>query len=79
MDAKQLKGRLRRKIIMHMLFQIGGAVVILGALFKSRFYLHVQLLPIKEFGLANFCFGFPSIFSRNCNIKIDFILYKLFT
>ena len=28
MDAKQLKGRLRRKIIMHMLFQIGGAVVI---------------------------------------------------
>ena len=37
MDAKQLKGRLRRKIIMHMLFQIGGAVVILGALFKNTF------------------------------------------
>ena len=43
MDAKQLKGRLRRKIIMHMLFQIGGAVVILGALFKI---LHLEIGPI---------------------------------
>jgi len=43
MDAKQLKGRLRRKIIMHMLFQIGGAVVIVGALFKI---LHLEIGPI---------------------------------
>lgn len=43
MDAKQLKGRLRRKTIMHMLFQIGGAVVILGALFKI---LHLEIGPI---------------------------------
>ena len=43
MDAKQLKGRLRRKIIMHMLFQIGGADVIVGALFKI---LHLEIGPI---------------------------------
>ncbi|MDO7602394.1 MAG: gliding motility protein GldL [Flavobacteriaceae bacterium] len=43
MDAKQLKGRLRRKIIMHMLFQIGGSVVIVGALFKI---LHLEIGPI---------------------------------
>ena len=43
MDSKQLKGRLRRKIIMHMLFQIGGAVVIVGALFKI---LHLEIGPI---------------------------------
>ena len=43
MDAKQLKGRLRRKIIMHMLFQIGEAVVIVGALFKI---LHLEIGPI---------------------------------
>ena len=43
MDAQKLKGRLRRKIIMHMLFQIGGAVVIVGALFKI---LHLEIGPI---------------------------------
>ena len=43
MDAKQLKGRLRRKIIMHMLLQIGGAVVSVGAVFKI---LHLERGPI---------------------------------
>ncbi len=43
MDAKKLKARLRRKIMMHMLFQIGGAVVIVGALFKI---LHLEIGPI---------------------------------
>ena len=58
MDAKQLKGRLRRKIIMHMLFQIGGAVVIVGALFKI---LHLEIGPITGgvvlgLGLGTRCF-----------------------
>ncbi len=43
MDAKKLKARFKRKIMMHMLFQIGGAVVILGALFKI---LHLEIGPI---------------------------------
>ena len=43
MNAKQLKGRFIRKVMMHMLFQIGGAVVIVGALFKI---LHLSFGPI---------------------------------
>tara|TARA_B110000263_G_C15258737_1_gene487773 strand:+ start:234 stop:878 length:645 start_codon:yes stop_codon:yes gene_type:complete len=43
MDAKQLKGRFIRKTMMHMLFQIGGSVVIVGALFKI---LHLEIGPI---------------------------------
>lgn len=33
MDEKLLKKRLRGKVAMHMLFGLGGAVVIIGALF----------------------------------------------
>ena len=43
MTAKQLKGRFIRKVMMHMLFQIGGAVVIIGALFKI---LHLEIGPL---------------------------------
>ena len=43
MNAKQLKGRFIRKVMMHMLFQIGGAVVIIGALFKI---LHLEIGPL---------------------------------
>jgi hypothetical protein len=43
MNAKQLKGRFIRKVMMHMLFQIGGAVVIVGALFKI---LHLEIGPL---------------------------------
>ena len=43
MDQKTLNKRLRSKIAMHMLFGIGGAVVIIGALFKI---LHLEIGPI---------------------------------
>ena len=43
MDDKTLKKRLRGKVMMHMLFQIGGAVVIIGALFKI---LHLEIGPL---------------------------------
>ena len=43
MTAKQLKGRFIRIVMMHMLFQIGGAVVIIGALFKI---LHLEIGPL---------------------------------
>jgi len=43
MDEKTLKKRLRSKIAMHMLFGLGGAVVIIGALFKI---LHLEIGPI---------------------------------
>lgn len=43
MDDKILKKRLRSKIAMHMLFGLGGAVVIIGALFKI---LHLEIGPI---------------------------------
>ena len=43
MTAKQLKGRFIRKVMMHMLFQIGGAVVLIGALFKI---LHLEIGPL---------------------------------
>lgn len=44
MDATQVKGRLKRKVIMHMLFQFGGSIVIIGALFKI---LHIDIGPIS--------------------------------
>ena len=43
MDDKALKKRLRGKLMMHMLFGLGGAVVIIGALFKI---LHLEIGPI---------------------------------
>jgi gliding motility-associated protein GldL len=43
MDDKLLQKRLRSKIAMHMLFGLGGAVVIIGALFKI---LHLEIGPI---------------------------------
>ena len=43
MDEKTLNKRLRSKIAMHMLFGLGGAVVIIGALFKI---LHLEIGPI---------------------------------
>ena len=43
MDDKSLQKRLRGKLIMHMLFGLGGAVVIIGALFKI---LHLEFGPI---------------------------------
>jgi len=43
MDDKSLKKRLRGKLMMHMLFGLGGAVVIIGALFKI---LHLEIGPI---------------------------------
>ena len=43
MDEKALKKRLQGKLAMHMLFGLGGAVVILGALFKI---LHLEIGPI---------------------------------
>ena len=43
MDEKLLKKRLRGKVAMHMLFGLGGAVVIIGALFKI---LHLEIGPI---------------------------------
>ena len=43
MTDKDLKKRLRGKISMHMLFGLGGAVVIIGALFKI---LHLEIGPI---------------------------------
>lgn len=43
MDQKTLNKRLRSKIAMHMLFGLGGAVVIIGALFKI---LHLEIGPI---------------------------------
>ena len=43
MDDKTLKKRLRGKVVMHMLFGLGGAVVIIGALFKI---LHLEIGPI---------------------------------
>ena len=58
MDAKQLKGRLRRKIIMHMLFQIGGAVVILGALFKIEGLPYASLMLMVGLSLESIIFFF---------------------
>lgn len=43
MNNKLLQKRLRNKIAMHMLFGLGGAVVIIGALFKI---LHLEIGPI---------------------------------
>jgi len=43
MNEKSLNKRLRSKIAMHMLFGLGGAVVIIGALFKI---LHLEIGPI---------------------------------
>ena len=43
MDDKLLKKRLRGKVAMRMLFGLGGAVVIIGALFKI---LHLEIGPI---------------------------------
>jgi uncharacterized phage infection (PIP) family protein YhgE len=43
MNDKLLQKRLRSKIAMHMLFGLGGAVVIIGALFKI---LHLEIGPI---------------------------------
>ena len=43
MDDKALNKRLRSKVAMHMLFGLGGAVVIIGALFKI---LHLEIRPI---------------------------------
>ena len=43
MNEKTLNKRLRSKIAMHMLFGLGGAVVIVGALFKI---LHLEIGPI---------------------------------
>jgi gliding motility-associated protein GldL len=43
MDDKSLQKRLRSKVAMHMLFGLGGAVVIIGALFKI---LHLEIGPI---------------------------------
>lgn len=43
MDDKILNKRLRSKVAMHMLFGLGGAVVIIGALFKI---LHLEIGPI---------------------------------
>jgi len=43
MDDKVLSKRLKSKVAMHMLFGLGGAVVILGALFKI---LHLTIGPI---------------------------------
>ncbi len=43
MDDKSLNKRLRSKVAMHMLFGLGGAVVIIGALFKI---LHLEIGPI---------------------------------
>ena len=43
MDDKALKKRLKGKVAMHMLFGLGGAVVIIGALFKI---LHLEFGPI---------------------------------
>ena len=43
MNDKALNKRLRGKIAMHMLFGLGGAVVIIGALFKI---LHLEIGPI---------------------------------
>ena len=43
MDDKVLNKRLRSKVAMHMLFGLGGAVVIIGALFKI---LHLEIGPI---------------------------------
>jgi gliding motility-associated protein GldL len=43
MDDQLLKKRLRGKVAMHMLFGLGGAVVIIGALFKI---LHLEIGPI---------------------------------
>ena len=43
MEAKILNKRLRGKVAMHMLFGLGGAVVIIGALFKI---LHLEIGPI---------------------------------
>ena len=46
MDDKALKKRLKSKLAMHMLFGLGGAVVIIGALFKI---LHLEIGPITWF------------------------------
>ena len=43
MNDKALNKRLRSKIAIHMLFGLGGAVVIIGALFKI---LHLEIGPI---------------------------------
>src|SRR6056300_1474367 len=43
MTEKALNKRLRSKVAMHMLFGLGGAVVIIGALFKI---LHLEIGPI---------------------------------
>jgi gliding motility-associated protein GldL len=43
MTDKLLNKRLRSKVAMHMLFGLGGAVVIIGALFKI---LHLEIGPI---------------------------------
>tara|TARA_B100001175_G_scaffold308632_1_gene309291 strand:- start:4234 stop:4881 length:648 start_codon:yes stop_codon:yes gene_type:complete len=43
MEDKLLKKRLKGKVAMHMLFGLGGAVVIIGALFKI---LHLEIGPI---------------------------------
>jgi len=43
MTDKTLNKRLRGKVMMHMLFGLGGAVVIIGALFKI---LHLEIGPI---------------------------------
>jgi uncharacterized protein YukE len=43
MNDQLLKKRLRGKVAMHMLFGLGGAVVIIGALFKI---LHLEIGPI---------------------------------
>jgi hypothetical protein len=53
MDEKLLKKRLRGKVAMHMLFGLGGAVVIIGALFKI---LHLEIGPItRRSGLFRLC------------------------
>ena len=55
MTEKALNKRLRSKVAMHMLFGLGGAVVIIGALFKilvlSR--LTLEMLPRYDFSIRN--------------------------
>ena len=61
MDEKALKKRLQGKLAMHMLFGLGGAVVILGALFKILHWQYANEMLIAGMGTEALIFFMSSI------------------
>ena len=82
MDDKALNKRLRSKVAMHMLFGLGGAVVIIGALFKI---LHLEIGPITGGLVLGICNGFQILTETGLlkgvlqqNKNIEFICKNIF-